>query len=807
VLKKVEDMKTIWVILVFMLVTAGSSAQVLIGKIIDGESNEALIGATIQAGVDQITTTNSSGEFSLALPLGKSTIQYSFLGYNSQTDTVFFSADQRIDVVKKLYPTSTALDMAVVSAGKFEQKLEELTVSMEVLKPNIIEDKNTTSMEEVLQQAPGVAIVDSEPQIRSGSGFSFGAGSRVMIMVDDLPLVSGDAGRPSWGFFAVENVEQIEIIKGASSVLYGSGALNGVVNIRTAYPRSKPKTKVVVFHGMFSDPKTAEAKYWNRSALQSGSNFLHSKQYGNLDVVLGASVLVDESFKGPYLDSSSVYKPFDPQRADATSRARANLNLRYRSKKISGLDYGLNTNWLIGSSLSTLLWDNTANGLYAPFNNSATRTDQVVGNLDPFINYVTPSGQKHSIKTRWHNLDNDNDTRSADNPEGGANQDNFSDFYYSEYQYQRNFDSLGVKNFNMTAGVMSMFTYSTAQLYAGENEDGKNEARNLAAYLQLDKKIGSRLNLSAGVRLENFRINNQEETKPVFRSGLNYRVAEATFVRASYGQGFRFPTIAEKFITTSVGGVNVFPSLDLQPETSENIEVGLKQGYKIGKFYGYLDLAAFQQTYDNFIEFTFGLWSAEGQITEQLGFRSLNTGRAQVSGLEISTMGKGKIGKVEFQVLAGYTYTNPISLTPDFVYGEGAVEGSNFDTSFNTTKSDSTSDILKYRFQHLGRLDLQSKYKKWTIGASARYNSRTENIDLAFVELDVTGILPTGVAQWMEDRNNGDVVFDARIVYEATTKFKAAFIMNNILNREYALRPLAIESPRLSTVQLTYEFN
>ena len=65
-------------------------------------------------------------------------------------------------------------------------------------------------------------MVDGEPQIRSGSGFSYGAGSRVMVMVDDLPVLSGDAGRPTASSF--ENLEQIEVIKGASSVLYGSAA-------------------------------------------------------------------------------------------------------------------------------------------------------------------------------------------------------------------------------------------------------------------------------------------------------------------------------------------------------------------------------------------------------------------------------------------------------------------------------------------------------------------------------------------------------------------------------------------------------
>ena len=87
-------------------------------------------------------------------------------------------------------------------------------------------------------------MVDGEPQIRSGSGFSYGAGSRVMVMVDDLPVLSGDAGRPTWGFLPLENLEQIEVIKGASSVLYGSAALSGVINIRTRYPDARPLTRI-----------------------------------------------------------------------------------------------------------------------------------------------------------------------------------------------------------------------------------------------------------------------------------------------------------------------------------------------------------------------------------------------------------------------------------------------------------------------------------------------------------------------------------------------------------------------------------
>jgi hypothetical protein len=98
----------------------------------------------------------------------------------------------------------------------------------------------------------------------------------------------------------------------------------------------------------------------------------------------------------------------------------------------------------------------------------------------------------------------------------------------------------------------------------------------------------------------------------------------------------------------------------------------------------------------------------------KIGFKSLNTGKARIQGVEFSVMGGGNIGDHEFQLLAGYTYTNPITLTPEYNYGL-AEEGSNLVTASNylSTSSDTTNYILKYRLQHLVRGDILWKYKQW----------------------------------------------------------------------------------------------
>ena len=123
--------------------------------------------------------------------------------------------------------------------GKYEQKIEEITVSMEVIKPSLIENKNTTNIQTAMDQVPGVNITDGQANIRGGSGWSYGAGTRVLVLVDDMPLISGDAGQVQWKLIATENINQVEVIKGASSALYGSSALNGIINIRTAFPSQK----------------------------------------------------------------------------------------------------------------------------------------------------------------------------------------------------------------------------------------------------------------------------------------------------------------------------------------------------------------------------------------------------------------------------------------------------------------------------------------------------------------------------------------------------------------------------------------
>lgn len=778
------------------------------GVVLNKKNNQPLYGALVR--FDQTSygsNTNADGGFNFSAPSGKYTLVVNLLSYNEIRKEINLIGPISLKI--ELEENTEDLNLVVVSAGRYEQNIGEVTVSMEVIQPKLLEDKNVVNIDEILQQTPGVAIVDDEPQIRSGSGYSFGAGSRVQVLVDNIPILSGDAGKPSWGFLPTENVSQIEIIKGASSVLYGSSALSGVINFRTAYPTSTPKTKLTVYHGMYSKPQSADGFYWERQGMKSGINFSHSQKFGKLDFVFASSMQYDDGHLGPIIDSlgqfeNSSYNPKNVNRYGAGNRARFNLQLRYRATE--RLYLGVSSIYSAGNSLATLLWNNSTTGLYSAYEGSATRTIQQLYTVDPFIEYHGKRGATHTLRTRWQSLDNNNDN----------NQGNFSDVLYGEYQVQKNWDLDRIKNFTTTAGLVGIQTDARGELFVGGNADGHNTAKNYAAYVQLDKKLWDKLNLSGGLRYEQFQINDEKQGKPVFRAGANYKVSKATYVRASFGQGYRFPSIAEKFIVTGLGAINIFANPDLKPETSNNVEIGVKQGFKIGEFKGFADFAVFQQKFENFIEFTFGQWTPVPftnleELNNAIGFKSLNTGEAMVRGAEFSLLGTGKIGETQIDVLGGYTYTKPVSTTPDYVYAvtqqqPGTLVISEFaQASYLSTSENSSNNILKYRLEHLVRLDCGLTRKNLTAGISFRYNSHMQNIDNAFGKLEdqFPAIFNPGINQWRAEHTTGDYVFDLRFGYKFSDKQRIAIMVNNVLNREYAIRPLSIEEPRMTMIQYT----
>jgi outer membrane cobalamin receptor len=802
-------------IFISSLAFSQTGTGVLKGAIYEKGSKDPIIGATIQllSDLSKGVASDLEGNYVLVLDSGYHRLLCSYIGLQSDTFSVHIIENQITQKNFTLKQEGKTLETVVVSSGKFEQKLEELTVSMEVIKPSLINNKNTTSIETVLEQVPGLTIIDNDPQIRGGSGFTFGVGSRVAIVVDGIPLLSGDAGRPEWSYIPVENIEQIEVIKGASSVLYGSSALNGVINIRTAYPRAKPKTSINYSAGVYSSPEAPATNWYGKSLPAfTNLNLFHSRIIkNNLDFVIGANFNVDQGYIGP--PPPAKYIPWDLKDAlhmtdtvpvfskdqMVKKRGRVNVNLRYRSKKITGLSFGVNANFMLNKTNMVFAWLDDSAGLYKGYPGAVFLEDQTLFNVDPFIRYTGRNGLSHSINTRIFHSDN-----VITN-----NQSNRGTMYFGEYQMQRKFKSIDL---TFTGGLVGNISQSTSKLYASSGTPN-NKIVNASGYIQLDKKLWRVLNLSGGVRYEYFKMNDMNSVvAPIFRMGANLQITRGTFIRSSYGQGFRYPTITERYITTKAGLFGVFPNPDLKPETSNSFEIGIKQGFKIGNCKGYLDLAGFYQKYHNNIEYLFGMWEPDISV---VGFKFLNTGDSRVRGVDMSLAATTSETNKRFGVTAliGYTYIEPVSLTPDSVYAhdKGLSGGTPQPISYKNSSMDTTGNVLKYRFKHMFKLDVEFKIYKFNFGVSNKYYSKMQNIDKAFQTIETTTSNGSNFFDVIHATNYWAShkfisVWDARLSYQVSPKQKLSIVCNNVFDVAYSLRPLKIEPPRNTALQYVLTF-
>jgi iron complex outermembrane receptor protein len=802
----------IFLILGNLIVQFSFAQAVLKGKVKDKANGETLVGSVVSV-EGKAMATDLDGNYSLQLSSGEQKVSVKMVGYIALNLIVTLKEGENTQDFF-LEQSSLQLDQVVISAGKYEQKLSEVTVSMEVLKPATIDARNTTNLNTMVDQVSGVAVIDDQVNIRGGSGYSYGAGSRVLMLVDEMPMLAADAGDIKWNYLPVENLEQIEVIKGASSALFGSSALNGVINIRTAFPRDKPQTKIIAFSGVYDKPRRKNLVWWkDANPIQTGTSFFHSRKAGNLDVVVGGNFFSDQGYR----------------LEETEQRGRLNANLRYNFPKIPGLSIGVNMNGMISKGGLYILWENADSGGYKPQAGTISNYLTKRSNIDPFITYTTVKGGKHTLRTRYFNTTNTNNT----------NQESIAELYYAEYQYKKEFRN----NWILNAGLMG-----TKSVVVSDSLYGNHVGRNVAVYSQLDKRF-NRLTLSLGVRGEYFKIDDVEavndinlvylnkigqkqfvdtgrtysvvdlgrdtinivrgsKVKPVFRFGLNYRIAEATFLRASMGQGYRFPSVAEKFVATSVGALSVFPNENLLPENGFSAEIGIKQGFKLGSWTGFVDVAGFWTEYRNMMEFSFGIWfpdtasvSYQNYVLNKvkyLGFKSVNVGNARITGTEISAAVQGKIGPVKVSFFGGYTYTKPVNL--------------NYNP--NDTTGLAGPFFLKYRFFHLAKGDVQLEYKMFSAGLATRYNSFMINIDDSF-EKDVSSyfipfplgiyILP-GLEKYRKIHRGGNLTFDLRFGVEVNEKSRVSLIVNNLLNAENMSRPGDLQPPRMYMIQYLIQF-
>lgn len=221
-----------------MLVTRAYSLGNITGKVIDSTTGQALPGATIYIHeFEKGVATNHNGTFSFEIiPSNEIILEVSFLGYETKIVTVHSSTE----IIISLKPTLIETPEVVVSASNFASQHEN-AVKIDALNYSTLKASASPSFIEVMASVPGVDLISKgngigKPVIRGLSNSNIlmlnnGIKMENYQFSEDHPYVIDDSG-----------IDRVEIIKGPASLLYGSEAIGGLINVLPEHPASIGQT-------------------------------------------------------------------------------------------------------------------------------------------------------------------------------------------------------------------------------------------------------------------------------------------------------------------------------------------------------------------------------------------------------------------------------------------------------------------------------------------------------------------------------------------------------------------------------------
>ncbi|MBI4825575.1 MAG: TonB-dependent receptor [Nitrospirae bacterium] len=479
----------------------------------------------------------------------------------------------------------------VVTATKIEEAIEETTSDVIVIKSEEIKKMNTQFVSDVLKGVSELNVVQNGGAGKQAAVVLRGGNTEhTLVMIDGVKVKSTTTGTFDFSGLNVDDIERIEIVKGPQSTIYGSEAMAGVINIITKKGKGAPKIAASFETGAYGTTKP--------SATLSG----------------GYKDLLSYRLTGTYFKTEGI------------SAARKGIEKDgYKNASVSG-KFGLN------------LADNAEIEVSGKYYYDRSDLD-AFGSDD--LNYVQ-RGNHHMIAGKgklylfdiWEQVlslstvedslryrDPDTSWNNADIITGMSTIDWQNNFYISE-----------------------AYTFTFGAEYreeAGENKGIFDEAvNNKALYLNNKAKLfNDDLVINAGLRIDDHETFGEETTG---RVGAVYNIRPASLtVKASYGTGFRAPTLNELFYNDPWGSSG---NLNLKPEKSSSWEIGLEK--EIVKDRASVSVTYFDQNYDDLIDWVEtppGSWLYSPQ----------NISKAEVQGFEAGASAK-VTGDVT--VKSSYTY-------------------------------------------------------------------------------------------------------------------------------------------------------
>ncbi len=251
-------MRYLFLIICFLYIAAFAESQVITGYITD-EENNLLSNVNVYVPASGAgTVSDAAGYYSLSVNLqGKITVEFSCLGYKTEKKEVNFHKTGPVKVNVILKPEVFITDEIIVGAEKnFEEETLDIPVRTKTVGIQEINSTPAISPEKILQGISGVNV-SSESGIFSSTDISMrGLGGNTkggtLVVVDGSPVNKSDAGSVNWSMIDKDNIASMSIIKGPGSVIFGSNAMGGIINITTRRPAERFSADISSSYGTYN---------------------------------------------------------------------------------------------------------------------------------------------------------------------------------------------------------------------------------------------------------------------------------------------------------------------------------------------------------------------------------------------------------------------------------------------------------------------------------------------------------------------------------------------------------------------------
>ncbi|MDP1677165.1 MAG: TonB-dependent receptor [Bacteroidota bacterium] len=610
---------SIFIAIIFSSLIFPQSKNSVRGKVISFEEKSPIIGASVFVPNTSIgTSTGIDGKFIITnLPSANATLIISAIGF--KPINVAVESDSAIEMVIELSSSPVQTQTVVVTANKRQQTLEEVPVSMSIIDAKLISSRTAISVDDALRYIPGVNFNQTQMNIRASSGYSRGVGSRVLMLVDGMPLLAGDTGEITFESIPIFQIDRVEVLKGAGSALYGSGALGGVINVLTKEISEEPLFRWKTYSGMYSSPKFDEWKWSDKTRFTNGEYIGFEQKFDNIGI------------------STSLHRTFDDgyRENDWLRRYSGFLKIKYDFSPTQAFTF--TTTGFLQQRGDFLWWKNLTNALRpADGQRNASVTSLRWNNTAHYTLYVNENifGDVKVVHfhSNWHR-DSLNLKRMDESS---------SDAFTVDAQ-----GNLIVNKQNiLTVGIVGNREEVQSMTF------GTHVSNGFALYLQDEFTFMQNFSATAGVRYDVQQVkglSQNEQINPKF--GMRYSPYEGSTLRASVGRGFRAPSIGELYVSTSNTGssIVVVPSTYLKPEHSWSYEIG---GTQLISGESMVDIAFFQSDLSDLIEPSVEL----DQTLNAAVVRFRNITQARIQGFETGYHSQWFDRALSFEVNYNYNW-------------------------------------------------------------------------------------------------------------------------------------------------------